>query len=135
MVKEINFNPVFKEAIFFIYLNKKQNSREAIKSYKEKNISQHIIKEVSDLTLQISKCTSLVEFEFLIKMHEKLLSRALQIKPIQERLFNDYFGQIKSLGAWGGDFILVTGNSETEMYFKKKGYHTIIPYTNIILPD
>jgi hypothetical protein len=48
-------------------------------------------------------------------------------------LFNDYKGAIKSLGAWGGDFILVTGNEDSISYFKKKGYNTIIPYSKMVL--
>ena len=44
-----------------------------------------------------------------------------------------YFnGQIKSLGAWGGDFILVSGDKDTPFYFKSKGYETILPFSNFI---
>ncbi len=39
-----------------------------------------------------------------------------------DKIFLDYFGQTKSLGAWGGDFILATGNKDTPKYFKNKGY-------------
>ena len=35
-VKEVSFDPVFKENIFFIYLGKKQNSRHGIQRYRSK---------------------------------------------------------------------------------------------------
>ena len=42
-------------------------------------------------------------------------------------------GTIKSLGAWGGDFVLATGDEEAQKYFKRKGYKTIIPFQDMIL--
>jgi len=52
---------------------------------------------------------------------------------VKERLFPDYFGTLKSLGAWGGDFILATGTKETPRYFKNKGFETILTYSEMIL--
>ena len=73
------------------------------------------------------------DFEKLLEEHEKIVSKTIQLKAVQELLFSDYFGQTKSLGAWGGDFILATGNEETPAYFKQKGFQTIIPYQDLIL--
>jgi hypothetical protein len=42
-------------------------------------------------------------------------------------------GCIKSLGAWGGDFILVTGNEKNWNYFKEKGFKTILSFKEMIL--
>jgi hypothetical protein len=57
----------------------------------------------------------------------------LQLTPVKERLFDDYFGAVKSLGAWGGDFVLATGDKTTPAYFKKKGYSTVLTYKEMIL--
>ena len=52
---------------------------------------------------------------------------------IKNILFKDYqSGAIKSLGAWGGDFILVTGNKQNMKYFAEKGYNEIIPYKDLV---
>ena len=75
----------------------------------------------------------MLDFENLINQHEKIIGNVLKKQPIKERLFSDYFGCIKSLGAWGGDFILATGNIDTPNYFKQKGYETIIKYDDMIL--
>ena len=53
--------------------------------------------------------------------------------PIQERLFADFNGQIKSLGAWGGDFILASGDRQTPSFFEDKGFKTVIAYKDFIL--
>ena len=54
-------------------------------------------------------------------------------KPIKQKLFSDFPGGIKSLGAWGGDFILATGTKETMEYFKEKGYATVISFQDMVL--
>jgi mevalonate kinase len=134
IIKQVNFNPNFKDLLFFVHLNKKQNSRDGISLYNSnKNNSSLAISEISDITSKIITCNSLEHFETLISSHEQIISKIIKQKPIKELLFNDYKGAMKSLGAWGGDFILVTGNKSSMGYFKQKGYNTIIPYNNMIL--
>jgi hypothetical protein len=55
------------------------------------------------------------------------------MKTIKETLFFDFNGVIKSLGAWGGDFVLVVSKENPTAYFKSKGYETIITYKDMIL--
>ena len=133
-VEIVNFNPVFRDKLYFVHLNKKQNSKEGIKKYREfKGDIFAYAEEISILTKQLLNCIRLSDFENILFEHEKLISGIIQQKPVQEELFSDYFGQIKSLGAWGGDFILATGNDETPNYFKSKGFETVISYRNMIL--
>ncbi len=128
------FQPKFSNNLFFVYLNQKKNSRDAIAHYQKKQIDlQPIISQINTITnqlLDIDIC--LKKFENLLEKHEQIISDIIQIKPIKQQLFSDYFGTIKSLGAWEGDFILVTGNEKTPAYFKNKGYTTILKYTDII---
>ena len=76
---------------------------------------------------------SLSEFRNLIEEHEQIISSIIQLRPVKERLFSDYDGAIKSLGAWGGDFVLATGNQNSIDYFTKKGYSTILSYSDMVL--
>lgn len=133
-VELVNFNPEFKDSLFFVHLNKKQNSREGIARYREFNgdITAKA-EEISMLTNNFLTVKNLHDFEILLREHEKIISSVIQQKPVQEKLFPDYFGQIKSLGAWGGDFILATGNEDTSNYFKEKGFETVIPFQDMIL--
>ena len=134
IVKEVGFKPTFADQLYFIYLNEKRNSRDAIKHYSNLKLDkQELTNNISEITQKIVISETLKEFEELLILHEKLISRAIGIAPIQERLFSDFIGVVKSLGAWGGDFVLAIGNEETPNYFKEKGYQTIIPYTKMIL--
>jgi mevalonate kinase len=133
-VERVNFNPSFKEHLYFVYLNKKQNSREGIAQYKKfkGNINAYA-EEISKLTIEANTCLTLSDFEKIIQEHERIIASILKQEPIQQELFSDYFGHTKSLGAWGGDFILATGNNDTLSYFKNKGFETVIPYQEMTL--
>lgn len=129
----INLNPEITQHIYFIYLNQKQDSREGIKLYKSKSKDERLIKSISELSDEIIKCDNLYDFEDLIHVHEQLISMQIEIEPVKNRLFPDYRGgEIKSLGAWGGDFILVTSESGDLSYFKNKGYDVILSYEEMI---
>ena len=133
-IEEVEFNPNFKENLFFVFLNQKQDSKKGIAKYKEqkKDLSKEICR-ISEISEAFLKANSLIDFEKLIVEHEQIISEIIHLKPVKERLFSDYFGKIKSLGAWGGDFVLATGNADTPKYFKNKGFETVLPYSEMIL--
>lgn len=134
LVLEVDFNPIFKDQLFFIHLNKKQNSRKAIELYhKNKKNWYSEIDEISAISSAMLTVTSLKSFEILLKQHEQIIAKITGQEPVKQQLFSNYFGEIKSLGAWGGDFILATGNENTPTYFLNKGYKTIVPYEQMIL--
>ena len=61
------------------------------------------------------------------------MSNILELQTIKESLFPDFDGVIKSLGAWGGDFVLVIARENPTDYFKEKGFETIVSYQDMIL--
>ena len=134
-VNEINFNPVFKENIFFIYLGEKQNTRDGIEKYRSKknDLSDEIKKEFININQSLVKTNDIKEFEKYLTRHEFLISTLIGLMPVKEKLFKDYKkGIVKSLGAWGGDFVLVTGTKTDMQYFTKKGYKIIFKYSQLI---
>jgi mevalonate kinase len=133
-VSQVKFSPEFKDYLYFVYLNKKQNSREGIEHYK-KNTSNlfNEISEINKITLNIIGCKFLNEFESLINRHEIIISKIIKQQIVKDLLFKNFKGSIKSLGAWGGDFILVTSNENPTDYFKNKGFETVIPFQEMIL--
>ena len=134
-ISNSKFDPIYKENIFFIYLGNKQNSRDGIKDYKSKKnkLTQDIIEQFKSINEKIVITDSLKEFEQCLTMHELLISKLIDIEPIKNRLFKDYNkGIVKSLGAWGGDFVLVTGTKNAMSYFLNKGYKTIFEYSKLI---
>lgn len=133
-ILNVDFNPKFKEQLFFVHLKQKQNSRASISHYKRqpKEFLEETLQKISSLTSRFIQCESLEEFNLLIEIHETLISKLINIPKIKSELFPDYPGAIKSLGGWGGDFILATGGEKRQAYFRKKGFDTIIPYTKMI---
>jgi mevalonate kinase len=133
-VQTLDFYPDFAEQLYFVHLNRKQQSAKEIQNFRNQNKNFNFeIETISELTSLLIKSTALDDFEKIIKEHELVMQHVLQKEPVQKSYFKDYFGQIKSLGAWGGDFILATGNADTPKYFKKKGYNTILLYDEMIL--
>ena len=133
-IEQVKFNPTFKENLFFVYLNQKQDSKEGIAKFRESgNNYQKDIERISIISDEFLNAKSVDDLEKLIIEHEQIISSIIKIKPVKEKLFPDYFGEIKSLGAWGGDFVLVTGNEETPNYFKNKGFETVLSYREMIL--
>lgn len=131
-----SFDPDFKDRLFFVHLNQKQNSRSSINHYKDqpKEDLQKDIEKITSLTHKIITCTDLSEFELLLEIHENIISQVTGLKKIKSELFPDYKGAIKSLGGWGGDFVLATGRGEEQKeYFRNKGYETILSYDDMIL--
>jgi hypothetical protein len=126
--------PSFSDQLFFVHLNKKQDSKAGIARFKEKREKiNNEIQLVSEISKQLIQEQKLSEFEKLIHEHEKIISSIIELPTVKERLFPDYFGTLKSLGAWGGDFILATGNKDTSQYFIDKGYTTILSYSDMVL--
>ena len=127
-----NFSPSFSDEIYFIHLNKKQNSREGIDRYRSyKGDISTYIEKVNDRTYEMLECDNIKSFKKLMDQHENIMSKVVDLKTVKELFFNDYNGSIKSLGAWGGDFIMAIGN-DTEKYFSDKGYKTIVAYDDMV---
>lgn len=137
ITENVTFNPIFKDSLYFIYLGKKQNSREGIARYREKSktIPPQYFETISALAHAFLKAETLSAFESLIKKHEEIIASIIELSRAKELYFNDFWGEIKSLGAWGGDFILATSNKsadDTQQYFKNKGFEVVLKYEEMI---
>lgn len=135
----IDFSPIFKDKLFFVHLGKKQSSDMEISAFKrimeEKQISNEKIQAINSISEKILSCVDIGEFEELILEHEQIVASCLNRTPIQRELFTDYPGVVKSLGAWGGDFVLVTtrgSRQDVEQYFTQKGMRDILSYDEMI---
>ena len=109
IINEVSFKPSFNEHIYFVYLNKKQNSILEIERYNKNKASNSIVNEISNITSEI-------------------ISKLISKQTIKDVLFKDFDGSIKSLGAWGGDMIMVTSKTDPSKYFIEKGYSTIFKF-------
>lgn len=135
-IETVNFDPIFKENLYFVYLGKKQNSAESIKQFKlQDKHSEKFISEISDLSLKMVQAKYLSEFQELMLRHEEIISKVLNKKRIKEERFSDFSGEMKSLGGWGGDFILVATEQNYESvrsYFLNKNLDVIFRFNEMI---
>lgn len=134
-VEQLAFEPEFAKNIYFVYLNQKRSSKSAIADYnsnKTAQLSEHIA-AINALTNDCIQATDLESFTNVVNQHEILLSTILKTETVKAALFPDFEGTIKSLGAWGGDFVLVVAKENPSSYFIGKGYETVIPYGEMIL--
>lgn len=130
------FTPSFVEQLLFVYLGKKQNSREGIARYRERKITHDPpIAAIDALTMDLLTCQDFDHFQELLLAHERLLEGFLDIPRVQEQYFRTYPGVVKSLGAWGGDFVLAASSqplTAQRTYFEQQGYPTVLTYSELI---
>lgn len=130
--EKVNFSPAFKNELIFIHLNQKQDSREGISFYKSKIKSQKLVDEFSEITKNVLLCSELEKFSALMMIHEQKISNFLEIPTVKERFFADCPVFVKSLGAWGGDFVMSTKFDGYKDYFWGKGFKTVFEWSDII---
>ncbi len=131
--EKIVYSPEFKNELIFIHLNQKQDSREGIHLYQSKKRSKFLVDEFSDLTRKILLCNELENFSQLMMIHEQKISDFIEIPTVKSRFFTDCPVFIKSLGAWGGDFVISTKFRGYKNYFWGKGFTTIFNWEDLIV--
>jgi mevalonate kinase len=127
-----------KPHLFFIYTGQKQNSREAIQYYrnlpqKEKDIA---INDLNFITRELIRKQDYKDWLYFLKIHEDIISKVLKLEKISQTLAKELPFFSKSLGAWGGDFILCLANDEPSIIknrISETGFDTYFEYKDIIL--
>ncbi len=135
--EEIDFELKFSDHLHFIHLGQKQSSNDAIAYYtKTLKKKDEFVDSCNQLTNEFLKCSSLGSFMKLMNEHEKLVSNTLKIETAKEIHFKNFNGSVKSLGAWGGDFVLAASElskSEVHKYFIEKGFKDCFSYSDFVL--
>lgn len=133
---EVDFDPSFKDQLYFVYTGVKKDSSEAVAAYKSIKTPSQTIDTVSQLSDAVLEANDLATFESYLVEHEQLIGSLIGETPVKQERFADYWGCVKSLGAWGGDFVMVSSDrpqKEVEAYFKSKDLDVVLPYQEIIL--
>jgi len=140
-VQTADFNPPFADKLFFVYQGQKQSSAQEVKAFNQhwaETDRSSEIQTISQLSLALPTITYFEDFCALLQVHENILSQCLGRPPVQQQ-FPDFPGTLKSLGAWGGDFLLAAtdlSRDEVWTYFRNKGFNPInpiFPYQDLIL--
>ncbi len=135
--EKVTFKPPYINRLWLVYQNTKQNTLKSIQKFEKLPIQEKAIEAISAISLQMTEETSLQNFMSLIDEHEQRMSEILQTGTLQKTIFPDFRGSVKSLGAWGGDFLMAASEEEDEYvtsYFESKGFDTYFRMNDMILP-
>ncbi|MDA8791846.1 hypothetical protein N9N67_01300 [Bacteriovoracaceae bacterium] len=127
------WDDIFEKSLF-IYLGSKVSSKKEI-DHLNFNSENKLISQIDNIIHQLFSVNSIDKFIPLLKKHEQLISLINGQEVIQEKLFSDFPGGIKSLGAWGGDYIWAISEKDLEdikTYFKNKNYNQFYSYQELV---
>jgi mevalonate kinase len=123
--------PKVFESTWFIHLGEKQKSDLEVQRFSKLSVNSESINAISNISLAFLEAKTSTDLQKLMLQHEAIVSSIIGMETIQNSRFKDFNGSVKSLGAWGGDFIMALGEDVTG-YFKQKGYDTILPFHQVI---
>lgn len=139
--EEISYTPVSFENnwtsnLYFVHLNEKKDSSLGIKEYlKAVKKKKDFVSSISDISKQMIDASDLSNFANLMDKHEDLVAHHTGFKKVKDLHFSDFDGSIKSLGAWGGDFVMVATTQKEDYvkkYFSDKQYDTLLSFDEMI---
>lgn len=137
LIYPVDFPEKFAAQLYFVYLGKKQKSADSVKSFlNERKCTAEELDKVTQLSKDILSVRNAKEFDNVITMHENLVAALLGQECVKEKLFPDFEGSVKSLGAWGGDFVMVRSDlskKEVQSYFYRAGLTNIFSWKEMIL--
>ena len=137
VIVPVQFRPACHQQIWFVYLGKKQHTQESLKYFNNRiHVSETQIDLMNRLTDELLDASDLTGFKKIVKEQELFLADILGKIRIREERFPDFPGEIKSLGAWGGDFVMALSEEDeyaVKQYFKMKGLDTVLSFNEIVL--
>jgi len=129
VIENVEYDPPFIDQLWLIYLGKKQRSDQSIATFfNQYKPEGKDIQQFSRLTFDFLNARSLAELGEVVTEHEQLLSGILDTPTVKESHFPTFPGFVKSLGAWGGDFVLAGSDLPADQLIKtmkELGYTTI----------
>jgi len=123
----VKWAPDFADDLAFVFSGKKQLTSESLALVQERPFNPHQIEEINALTLAFINASTLERIESVIREHEQLIGAHLGLLTVSEQLFKGYDGAVKSLGGWGGDFVLVTRYSKNQQWLNENGFKHTLP--------
>lgn len=128
-LRRVDLNYPFAQQLLLLYSGKKKKTLPEVHVFLDKGkVSSSLIQQVSKLSEEFAGCKDQITFNQLIREHEKIVGQLIGQIPVKEQFFADFQGEVKSLGAWGGDFYLASSAhsfDEIKIYFENKGISTI----------
>lgn len=135
--QRIELDYPFQDNLYFIYSGSKKSTRNEVRRFlRDGAVTEAQLSEVNGISEEIATTRDLADFQRLIVQHEALVGGLLNSPPVKASYFRDFNGEMKSLGAWGGDFYLVATPMDDRCvlkYFKEKGLRVVFPWKELVL--
>jgi len=125
--------PTVLASVVFVYRGAKQKTDSSLTLVERNPFSQAQCEEISWLSGAFLTVKSLEELESIIEQHERLISNHLGLERAVNGPFKGIQGQAKSLGGWGGDFVMLTRFEENRQWLESNGFTAIIPFETMAL--
>lgn len=137
-----NWQPKWAGFSYFVYRNQKQDSRASIAQYRQGKgggpQGAAAAKATAFTAALVNQKLSPARVQKIMQEHESMIGELLGIAPIQTTHFADFPGAIKSLGAWGGDFLWALSEEKPAtvvQYFKERGYCIVLDWAQMCWPS
>ena len=137
VINSANIPAAIRDKLYFIYTGQKQDTQKGLAYYRTRSsmVKPKLIDDVSSISEEITHVNDINQTAELIEHHETILSEILDLPKVKTVQFPDYWGAVKSLGAWGGDFLLATSQrskEETAAYFNQKGHPVVMTWDEMM---
>lgn len=122
--------------LYLVHLGSKQRSEQDVVRYRSLTSDPLLIDAVGKAAENLLQASSPQEWSDAARAHEAAVSKVLGREPVGTTHFSSYPHAVKSLGAWGGDFVLAQVLEASDLqWFKEHGYTTVLPWSDCVVLD
>ena len=136
-IDTVRFKPSFHKHLWFVYRGRKQDTEQSLEEFgRLPEPTRQQIEMMNYFTGELLHTRHLKQFMHIMSEHESFISDMLGRTGVKEEFFSDFNGEIKSLGAWGGDMMMAVSEMPGDYihtYFQKKGIQTVFDFHSLIL--
>ncbi len=134
--QHVDFIPSFSDHLYFAWLGSKLHTASHLAGMAEKiNSDYQTIRWFSSLTEAMIEAPDLITFQDLMEEHEERLASILGLERVSTTRFTGLPGKVKSLGAWGGDFVLIASSTDAKElyeYLYKRDISVVFGFNDLV---
>ncbi|HNY01711.1 MAG TPA: GYDIA family GHMP kinase [Bacteroidales bacterium] len=133
-VQEVSAGAALQSSAWFAWLGKKQESAREVEDFLSgKRWTDSSLERISQLAGEICHSQTPAELIRQVEEHERIVGEILR-RPIIKLSYRDFPGQVKSLGAWGGDFVMFVSDArpvEVRRYLDHRGLAPVFSFNEL----
>ena len=120
--------------LYLVHLGEKQRSAPDVVRYRSLAPDPLLLEAVGEAAELLLRASSPQEWSDAARSHEEAMGRVLGRVPVAETRFASYPHAVKSLGAWGGDFVLAQVREPSDLEkIKALGFSTVLPWSDCVV--